>query len=531
MQIIKLFFCLIIFVSFVNAKDRSNIEKVIANTEHYIQQTMPDWQAPAVAIVVVKDNKIIHINGFGTAKLGTNSPISKNTVFQIASMTKNFTAVLAGILAEKGFFSLDDKVIKYLPNFKLKDLEVTKNATIRDLLSHRIGLKAFSGDSAWNVGYSPEEMLEFLSNIDMVGEFGKTYAYQNIIFAVVGMVMEKATGRKYADLVDEFLAKPLGLNSLSARTDFLETDSFWSKIMQILGKKKIHPLITTPHDLDENEKVRVSGFNNIMNIFPATAGIRISLEDVAKWMLMHLNNGFFNNIQIVSPKHLQDMQTLHVNANFKNTDLQFPPDYFKDTFYGMGWFGCKYGLNERSINIFTHMGGYAGVRTLITIIPEENLGICILSNLGAMRVSLQPEALRNYFLDQYLKLPTIDWSKNILEKMQDMRKKNKEQLYKAKYIDITPMKNSSEYSGKYYNEGYKNVEISEDKGKITMLYRGKKIPLEHINGDMFSFNPSILSKAYSGVDLGYMVFFLENNEKKMYINLMSEVREGIFIKK
>lgn len=518
----KIFFLLVVIFNF--QLKSHDLQPVITKLQDYIKQTMPEWGVPGAAVVIVKDGQVIYCGCFGTKMLGTDDQIDQHTVFQVASLSKLFTATLAGILQEKGFFNLDDPVVKYLPNFKLSNPEVTQKVTIRDLISHRIGLKHFTGDSVWSLGFSEEELMQFLSKMPFSNRFREDFGYQNCIFSLIGPVMKKATGKEYSQLIEEFLIKPLDLKDCSASPNILPSNQSWWHQLGVWLKLIKPANVAVPHDIDEMQKTRVLGFDKKMYSFPATSGINISAHDLGKFMIMLLNQGVYQGHSVVPSKHIQQMQSNHVRIIRKDTDLQFPPTYFYDNSYGMGGFNYNY---AKKINGFSQMGGYLGIRALVTIMPNESLAIGILSNLGAVRVSLFPEAIRNKFLDLYLNLPRVDWSKDLLSSMRKIRKKVHGYTYDISNPE--PMTDAPIYEGVYHNEAYGNIKIKSQGQNLSFSYRDINIPLKHLNGDSFIFPGTLLSKAYSGIDVGTVQFGRNLQKKKiLQINLMGEYMDGIF---
>ncbi|MBX9977827.1 MAG: beta-lactamase family protein, partial [Alphaproteobacteria bacterium] len=188
---------------------RADVASLMPNIEKYIEQYRDIFQTPGMALVVVKDGKV-YTQSFGTLSLSDNTPVDADTVFQMASVTKNFTATLITILAQKGVLSLDDKVKKYLPDFELADKNISDDLRIRDLLCHCVGLDDFAGDSLWHGNLPQEEVVHNMRYLPFKAKFRETYGYSNIMVGIAGIVVEKATGKPLANVMQEEIYGPLG---------------------------------------------------------------------------------------------------------------------------------------------------------------------------------------------------------------------------------------------------------------------------------------------------------------------------------
>ncbi|MCX7338601.1 MAG: serine hydrolase [Alphaproteobacteria bacterium] len=514
----------------------SKIEAIIPAFESYIQQSMQDWKAPAVAVAIVKDGKVVYQKAFGVKEAGKAEPVDDHTVFQIASLTKTFLVTLIGQLVDEKKLCWDDPVIKYLPNFFIADQKTTEDFKIRDLISHRSGLPPFSGDTLWDLGCGQDEIKHALAKIPLQNPVRLEYGYQNHLFGVAGLVVEKVMGKPISELFQDRIFSPIGMtdssDNLQSIQDFPKNKGIFGWFKSLF--KKTPPVedkknVALPHHIIDGQ-VHSLQPGSWMYIFPGSTGVNTSISDLAKWMIFHLNNGKVGDKQIISLPSQKEMRSPQVLANhLRPDDMQFPATRIRNVSYGMGWFLYEYGTDVRKVQAIGHMGGYAGVRSLMTLVPGENVGIVILSNFGALRVSMLPEALRNKFLDLYMDLPDNDWSRDNLEKMQTIRDKNKRARQMQKLNALRIPQPLDVYVGDYENELYGSLKVTEKDGKLALIYRDKVIPLTHWNNDEFSFNSNQLSLAYCDYDTGYIEFGVR--EKKAIvcaINLLHEGKEDIF---
>ena len=192
-----------------------NLDEKLKEIDDYANAVMTTHKTSSagMAIAIVKDDKIAFAKGYGLRELGKSDPVDQNTVFAIASNSKAFTAAALAILVDEKKLAWDDKVSKYLPGFQMYDPWVTSELTVRDLVSHRVGLDTFSGDLLWyETTYSTDEILNRLRYLKPVSSFRTRYGYQNLMFIAAGRVVEKVSGRPWCDFLKERVLGPLGMN-------------------------------------------------------------------------------------------------------------------------------------------------------------------------------------------------------------------------------------------------------------------------------------------------------------------------------
>ncbi len=522
---------LFIFVSLwlsVQSCCGDQLTNVLPTFEAYVQKTLAEWQAPGVAVVIVKDGQIVYEKGFGVREVGQPEVVDAYTVFPIASLSKNFLVTVIGQLVDEGILDWDTPVKTYLPDFRLSDPDITNQFTLRDLLSHRSGLKGFSGDTFWNLGFSAEEIRQGLAQLPFEKAFRQDYGYQNHLFGIASQLVEKVTGQPIATLFQTRLFNPLSLSHSSVGPVEQPKKGLWATITGWFQKKP-KPNLALPHHVI-GTKVTAMPISPQMYLFNGSTGVNTCAHDLGLWMAFHLNDGQVNGKALVSLAQQKQMRTSHIQVtNLRPDDIQFPSIRMSQIHYGMGWFLGYYGEGSIKTPFLNHMGGFSGVRSLMTLIPDQKLGIVILSNFGSMRVSMLTEALRNKFLDLYLNLSDKDWSKENLQKMEEIRTKNKQ--YKNAYRLQNPRTHHDlkVYVGKYTNPVYGLFEIQQDKQGLTLIYRNRRVPLKHWNGDEFEFKGYDLTPIYSEYDQGYIEFGVQGQQAILSaINLMNEGKSEIF---
>jgi CubicO group peptidase (beta-lactamase class C family) len=522
----NLFLLFFIFCSFGNASQE--FEKIRAEFEAFIDKARIEWEVPGVAVGVVKDGKIIFEKGFGKLSVNDSTPVDSHTVFHVASLTKVFLVHLIGQLVDEGLINLDDPVHKYWPEFKLSSEKMTSQFTIRDLISHRSGLPPFTGDTFVHMGMDQKEVLEKLALVPLKSPLRSKYAYQNQLFGLASLIVEKVAKEKIEVLFEQRIFKPLGMEDSSTGVQAVSPPSFVEKVKSIFSNSQ-NGSFAWPHH-HKNGGIQKMPFNAGAYLFNGSTGVNSSIHDMALWTLCLLNQGKIKDDKfLIKPETLGELRKPHIDVVTKSDRLQFPPERIRNITYGIGHFSYEYGEGERYIKVIGHMGGISGVRGLLVLVPSENLGLVILSNMGAMRESMLPEALREKFLDLMFGFPSEDWSQQKLGIMKEIQQKNQEFRSDRKKENPRPKEKNSYYVGIYESPLYGLLEITEKGDYLEGKIRGRTFRLSHWNGSEFNFDSSELSSFYGDAEEAFIEFGGPDPAKATLcaINLLFE-GDGLF---
>src|SRR5579875_1419460 len=290
---------------------------VTDSLDNYVNRSMADWQIPGLAVCVVKDGKIVVMKGYGVQEVETHNKVDENTLFMIGSNTKAFTATALALLDAEKKLSLDDKVTKWMPEFKLNNQLAGEQAIIRDLLCHRIGFRTFQGDfTYWTSNLSRKEIIEKMSHIKAVYGFRTKWGYTNAAFLTAGEIIPKATGMQWEDFLKERIFTPLGMSRTLALSKDMATATNAAKAYTVVDGK----LVQIP-------------YGAIDNLAPA-GSISSSVNDMSKWVLMQLNNGTYNGKEIIPASAIAQTRLPH--SILGNAQVLFNEGHF--SLYGLGWF-------------------------------------------------------------------------------------------------------------------------------------------------------------------------------------------------
>ncbi len=443
----------------------------------YIERGMQQWQVPGLAIAIVKDGKILFQKGYGVRDISTNDIVDENTLFIIASNSKLFTGTALANLEYEKKLSLNDKVTRYIPWFRLWDSTTTQLVTVRDVVTHRLGTKTFQGDfTFWDSNLSKDSIIWKMRYLKPNGLFRQDYGYCNSGYVVAGEIIKQITGKSWEDYTIEKIVLPLGMNN---------TYMITAGLAQRNNR-------ASPHN-NAFSSLTVIPFDQVDNLGPAT-GMVSNVKDLSKWLMMQLDSGRYGGKQILPWAVLQ--KTRDAVAILSNRKNNIYPTHYRT--YGLGVYSTDY--NGRQV--FWHTGGAFGFVTNVCFVPQENLGITILTNNDNSSFF---EALRYQILDAYLGVPYIDRSRYMLQFAEAAMNKRdsvlKEMSKRVARKAILPAR-IEDYTGNYYNTVY---------GKITIA----KTDRQHMLTIRFEHHPQLMA----------FLEYMDNNEFRM---TYTPVSYGIF---
>lgn len=459
--------------------------------DEVVERTLKTFDVPGIAVAVVKDGKVIHSKGYGVKSIIAKEKVNENTLFGIASNSKAFTSASLAILVDEGKIKWDDKVIKYLPNFKMYNDYVTNEFTIRDLLTHRSGLGLGAGDlMLWPDGsdFQPKDIIENIQYLKPVSGFRTKYDYDNLLYIIAGEVVHKVSGQTWNEFVETRFFTPLNMkNSATAWVRLKDTSN-----------------VIVPHVPIDGKLQAISRYKN--TTFDAAAGIYSSVNDMSNWAIMQLNKGKFDGKQLISEKQHAEMwtpQTLMPNKTVAPYNSLFKS-------YGLGW---QITDVKGKLQV-SHTGGLEGIVTQVTLIPELNLGIIVFTN---QQSGAAFSAITNTIKDSYLEIAPIDWVADFSQKAKASEEKA-DKVTEEVWATVTKNKKQKidfkKYVGTYKDNWLGEVVISEKKGKL--YFASKRSP--QLSGEIFFHKDNSFvvkwNNRYFHAD-AHILFENDNSEFKM----------------
>ncbi|MDY0343375.1 MAG: serine hydrolase [Lentimicrobium sp.] len=442
---------LIVIIHFFSASAQQNPE--VDALKKYLKDARVKWNVPALSVGIIHNDTIVLLDGFGEREVGTGKTVNGNTLFAVASNTKAFTATALGMLVDEGKLRWDDKVVDYLPWFRLYDPYVSTNMTIRDLLTHRSGLATFSGDLIWyGSTYSRQEIIKRAALLKPVYGFRSNYGYSNIMYLTAGEIIKAISGQPWEDFVQHRILDPLGMtNTLTSTTQLNNVTN-----------------VAMPHNDVGDDVIRIS-YLNWDNIAPAGALISSS-ADMLKWLKFQLHNGKIGDSTLVKTATMREMQKSQTVMNISAfSEKLWPSTHFKT--YGLGWSLMDY----HGRKIISHSGGYDGMISFSGFVPEENLGFVILTNKNSSLY--YPLSFK--ILDAFLSDDTTDWSTNfynIITQNEAAEKQSREEEKANRIKGTSPTLPLEDYAGTYTSEIY---------GDVVVELKNKELSLRFVQTPMF----------------------------------------------
>ena len=477
--------------------------QVITSTQidSLVELTLKTFDVPGIAVAVVKDGKLIHAKGYGVRSLKNNLPVDENTLFGIASNSKAFTSAALGMMVDEGKLKWDDKVIDYIPEFRMYDPYVTHAFTIRDLLTHRSGLGLGAGDLMFfpdGNKFTKQEMITNIRYLKQVSGFRTQYDYDNNMYIVAGEVLARVSGKSWEDFIEDSIMKPIG---------FTTSRASW-------GRVKNNPNIIDAH-VPFNGKVQAIAHDWSENA-NAAGGIMSNLTDLSKWAILQMNNGKYG--EGLSKKLFSE--EVHEEMWSPQTIIGVGgPGTYNTHFagYGLGWFLA----DAKGYKQVSHTGGLLGTVTQVTLLPELQVGVIVLTNQQSGAAFY---AITNTIKDSYFGISGKDRVKQYHDnvvKNEEEAKKITDGIWKA--IDSTQKINKAKpntamYTGTYTDNWFGNISITEKDGGL--FFSSAKSP--RLAGPMLPYKGSTWIVKWNDRSFdadAYVVFSLDSEGKASGITM------------
>jgi len=443
--------------------ETAKLEETLHAIRTFIDSTMSQWHVAGLSVAIVKDNEILMTEGFGYRDFENELPVTSQTLFAIGSSSKAFTAFSVGLLVDEGIIDWDTPIKEYMPDFKMYDEFATQEMTAIDLLTHRSGLPRH--DLMWYGAYfSREEMYDRLRYLEPNEPFRYTFQYQNLMYMTAGLMVGRLTNSTWEDVVYERVFVPLGMNNSNFSIDTsLNSDDF-----------------SQPYHVNENDEIEKMDFMNISAVGPA-GSINSCADDMSQWVRMFLNKGKVDDTQIMLEATVENLITPHMFISRKSPSKEL--DYYA---YGLGWFIQTY----RGHPYVHHGGNIDGFSALVNLLPDDNLGVVILTNQNN---SSYTSIASYYIIDQLLDLEPADWHRRNLNQKETLTEIEKVSETIERVKGTKPSHKLEDYAGVYENQGYGTIQIEQNDKELLMVYHAFASPLEHWHYDAFKPTEGLLA--------------------------------------
>jgi CubicO group peptidase (beta-lactamase class C family) len=435
---------------------------IVARLDADIAAAADAWKTAGLAVAIVRNDSVLLSKGYGLIEVGKPARVNADTRFAIGSTTKAMTALALGMLVDEGKVRWDAPVIEYLPAFRMSDAWVTRELTVRDLLTHRAGLG--NADLLWTAtDYSGAEILKRIGNLPPSYSFRSGFVYQNIMYAVAGAVVEAVSGLTWEAFVEQRIIAPLGMTGT------------------VTSLKKVEglPNVAAPHGVS-NGTLRVVN-NRAVDPVAAAGSVWSSVNDMAKWMRFVLDSGRVDGRRLVSEATFRawlSPQTVADPATYPALALSRPHFFL----YSLGWFLQDY--NGQAVAM--HTGSINGMSAIIGLIPDKRLGVYVLANTD--HVELRHAIMYEVFdrLGDAAGPVKRDWSAALLDLFAAQEQRTAEARRAAESRPVAQTKNSmplTQYVGTYRNATFGDIVVSQSADTLRMRFAngspGDLLPLEY----------------------------------------------------
>lgn len=453
-----------------------------------------------IAVAVVKDGKVIHSKGYGLASKETGAKVDENTLFSIASNSKAFTTTALGMLVDRGQLNWTDKVVDYIPEFKMYDPYITEHFTILDLITHRSGLGLGAGDLMFipdGSDFKIEDVVSSFQYQEPTSEFRTKYDYDNLLYIVAGEVIERVSGQAWDLFVQNEIMRVLDMKRSVGYRENLTSEVNVAK----------------PHSSEGGVVMQLNEYADPNKVFGAAGGIYASVKDLSNWMLMHLNDGTYGAQVVLKPETQKKMWEAQTLIHFQAEGGGNYNNHFNA--YGLGWF-LK---DENGYTIVSHTGGMPGMLSQTILIPELNAGIVVLTNAAPGGYSFLSVA--NEIKDALIGQDDIDWvgrMANYISQSEAESDSVVAEVWNTCKQAKTKGLNYADYVGSYQDDWF--GEITVEKRNDELWFVSKRSP--RLTGKMHFYKANTFAVKWEYEEMGcdaFALFTLDETGKAVEIKM------------
>ncbi|GHF17916.1 serine hydrolase [Kordiimonas sediminis] len=446
----------------VDDMDKLSVPISAAEIDALVERALVEFNVPGIALGIIKDGRIIHNKGYGVRNLETGAPVTADTLFQIASNSKSMTATALGLLVADGKIDWNDPVSKHLPKFRLEDEWVTRNFTILDMLTHRSGLPLGAGDLLFFPDPTDDidRVYRALATIPAVSSFRSKYDYDNQLYTLAGQIIESVSGMTYAEFIETRILTPMG---------HPQCKGTWANVPK--GANWATPYTWTGSQYVENDPKTTT-------LSASAGGVNCTTGGVLSWLQTQMNKGKAPNGTTIYSADLQ--KELWTPRTIITSGLKDEPSLrISTTMYALGWRIAEY-QGKQTIG---HTGGLNGMKTLMSIMPEYNLGIVILTNQAS---GFARPAILSTLQEAFTGIKAPQTFDDFVRDSQQNSSGAEEEMaaaWASRNSALKPSLQADAYTGLYRDEWYGDIQIEDQAG--TMRFRSTWGP--RLKGDMRHF--------------------------------------------
>ncbi|GGI57378.1 serine hydrolase [Winogradskyella haliclonae] len=455
-------YSLSLFLLLFTISIHAQTDKRLKGIEKQFNSILESTKAPGFAVAIVEGDKVIYAKGFGYSDYENKIPANANTLYAIGSSTKAFTSSLLGLLREDKELSFNDSPRQYVPDLEFFNDEMNNGIIIKDLMRHTTGLPRHDGAWYFFPNKNKDSLAARLKHHEPFTGVRQKWYYNNFGFLLQGVITEKITGKSWEENIEEKFFKPLGMDR--------------SKTM-ISGMKESSNA-AVGYTLDENRNIEKMDYYDISGMSPA-GSINSSVNDMTKWLITWINNGKYNDAQIIPENYIKEAMSSQAVVASARPSEELPGVHFAN--YGYGWFLHSY----KGHYMVEHGGNIDGFSASVGFYPSDKLGVVVLTNQNGSAV---PRLVRNTVADYMLKVEKTEWAKKHKEdiaKAIEAQEKVNEDKELSNVKNTRPSHAKLDYTGFYENKGYGKFEIKLENDSLVTTLNNKRQYIHHFHYDTF----------------------------------------------
>jgi CubicO group peptidase (beta-lactamase class C family) len=456
---------LMVWAPMAAAQQSPDIEARLQGFDTYMSQVMKDWNVPGLGVGIVVKDRLVWAKGYGFRDYGKKIPYTPATTQPIASNTKLFTAVAAGILADEGKVDLDKPIRQYVPSIQFYNDDLNRTVTLRDMLSHRTGITRHDG--IWyKSDFTQKELFERIKYLEPTEAPRSVFLYNNMMYAGAGYAIELLSGKPWETFVRERILAPLGMTN----TTFTIADM----------TRQTEPGVPFTERRDNTEIYRIPYYSDAIGVAPAGA-MNSSIVDMSKWLIALMNDGKVAGKQVIARNVIR--QTLAPSIALPNTGLEVRGwGELINSAYGMGRWTASY----RGHLLAYHGGDLPGFHSQISMMPYDSIGVIVFV-IGNHAAPLYNVVSYNVY-ERLLGMSLTPWS----ERQNTIRLKNKAASTQSRkkagggrVAGTHPSHAIDDYVGEFENSAYGVLNITKGDTSLMFDFHKNKMPLSHFHYDRF----------------------------------------------
>jgi len=443
----------------------ADVAKKLQGFDAYMEQTLKDWNTPGVGVGIVVNDKLVFAKGYGYRDYEQKLPFTPKTMQPIASNSKLFTAVAAGMLVEEGKLTWDKPIRESVPNIQFYNDQLNSNVTLRDMLSHRTGVTRH--DLIWfKSPFTRKELFERLKYLEPQEPLRTTFLYNNLMFAAVGQIIELKSGKKWEDFVRERIFTPLDMSA----TNYTIADMLKQPDYGVPFREK----------RDSFELYKIPYYEDTEGVAPAGAVIS-NIDELSHWLGALMNEGKYNGKQVLPASVVK--ATLQPAIGLPNTAGE-ALGYWEilNPAYGMGRQTASY----RGKLLTFHGGDLPGFHSQVSFMPNDKIGVIVLviSDHSAPLYNI----ISYNIYERLLGLDQTPWSQRQLAQRLANKKAGTEARSKAggdRVPNTKPSHALGDYLAEYENPAYGILKIGLQGDQLQFSFHEFHFPLNHFHYDRF----------------------------------------------